>query len=123
MGYISKFEDLRVWQKSHDLVKRIYSKQEIAFPTNEKYGLESQLKRVLISVPANIAEGSRRQHPKELVQFLNISLGSLSEARYYFLLCKDLGFLSEESYNEIYQECVIIDKMLDSLILRIKQKK
>jgi len=121
--YIKKFEDLRVWQKAHELVKRIYSKNEFNFPSNEKYGLESQLKRAAVSVPANIAEGCRRQHSKELIQFLGIALGSLSEVRYYLLLCKDLGFLSEDNYKELHEECIIIDKMLDSLILKIKSAK
>lgn len=121
--FIKKFEDLRVWRKSHELVKRVYSKHEINFPIEEKYGLESQLKRALISIPANIAEGCRRQHTKELIQFLSISLGSLSEVRYYLLLCKDLNYLSEDIYNEILNECMTIDKMLDSLILKVKNSK
>ena len=95
---------------------------EIKFPSEEKYELASQLKSALVSVPANIAEGCRRQHTKELAYFLSIALGSLSEVRYYFLLCKDIGYLSEEAYNELQQECIDIDKMLDSLILKIKNQ-
>jgi four helix bundle protein len=119
--YIQRFEDLRVWQKSHELVKRIYTKNEINFPMDEKYSLERQLKRAIVSVPANIAEGCRREHQKELIHFINISLGSLSEFRYYLLLCKDLGYLSEVIFNELMKECLLIDKMLDSLKLKLKK--
>lgn len=118
--YVSKFEDLRVWQKAHDLVKRIYTKNEIKFPNDEKLSLERQLKRALVSVPANIAEGCRREHKKELIYFISISLGSLSEVRYYFLLCRDIGYLSNDIYNELIEECILIDKMLDSLRLKLK---
>lgn len=121
--YIQRFEDLRVWQKSHELVKRIYTKNEIDFPMDEKYSLERQLKRAIVSVPANIAEGCRREHQKELIHFINISLGSLSEFRYYLLLCKDLGYLSEVIFNELMKECLLIDKMLDSLKLKLKKSK
>lgn len=121
--YVTKFENLRVWQKSHELVKRIYTKNEIHFPSDEKYSLERQLKRAIVSVSANIAEGCRREHQKELIHFINISLGSLSEFRYYLLLCKDLGYLSKENYNELMKECLIIDKMLDSLKLKLKKSR
>jgi len=121
--FIKRFEDLRVWQKAHELVKRIYTRNEISFPLDEKFSLERQIKRAVVSVPANIAEGCRRHHSKELINFLNIALGSLSEVRYYLLLCNDLGFLPNENYKELTEECLLIDKMLDSLIMRIKNSK
>lgn len=120
--YISNFEDLRVWKYSHQLVIRIYTSGDINFPNEEKYGLESQLKRAAVSIPANIAEGCKRKHTKEVLQFLNIALGSLSEARYYLLLCKDLSFLAESNYLEYNELCITIDKMLESLIYKIRNK-
>lgn len=120
--YIKKFEDLIVWQRAHQLVKRLYTQNEIIFPKEEKYALENQLKRAVVSIPANIAEGSKRRNPKELVQFLSIAQSSLSEVKYYLLLCKDIGFLKERNYYEFKEICTEIDKMLDSLIYKIKLK-
>ncbi|NLT96371.1 MAG: four helix bundle protein [Clostridia bacterium] len=120
--YINRFEDLIVWQKAHDFVKRIYKDSEFNFPDEEKYGIESQLKRAVVSVPANIAEGSRRHHTKELIQFLNIAQSSLSEVRYYLYLSKDLGYITENKYKVLLDDCLEIDKMLNSLIYKLKNK-
>lgn len=117
--YIRNFEDLKVWQKAHELVIQIY--KEVNLPTEEKYGLESQLRRAVVSVPANIAEGCRRQYDKELIQFLSIALGSLSEVRYYLILCRDFGHISDDTYKDLRNKCIEIDKMLDSLVLKIRK--
>ena len=95
MSEIKGFEDLKVWEKSHDLVLEVYKVTQ-QFPTNEKFGLTSQIRRSAVSVAANIAEGSKRQHLKEYIQMLSISHGSLSETEYYLLLARDLKYLSEE---------------------------
>lgn len=121
--YIKRFEDLIVWQRAHQLVKRLYIQKEINFPKEEKYGLENQLKRAAVSIPANIAEGCKRKSPKELGYFLSIAQGSLSEVKYYLLLCKDIGFLNKSSYYELNDICTEIDKMLDSLGYKIEIKK
>ena len=118
--YISNFQDLLVWQKSHQLVRRIYS--EVRLPQEERYGLESQIRRAAVSVPANIAEGCSRRHNKELIHFLNIALGSLNEVKYYVILCRDLSFISVKDYESIYQLCVEVDKMLNSLSYKLRNK-
>lgn len=115
-----RFEDLRIWQKAHQLVLQVY-KSDFSFPPNERYGIESQLKRAIVSVPANIAEGYKRQHDKEFLHFLHIAASSLEEARYYFLLIRDLGYLNEEKYNSIVSDIEKLDRMLDNLILHIKK--
>ncbi|MGI6225531.1 MAG: four helix bundle protein [Peptococcales bacterium] len=120
--YIKNFEDLVVWQKAHELVKKIYRDPEINLPIEERYGIESQLKRAVVSVPANIAEGCRRRHTKELTHFLNIALGSLSEVRYYLLLCKDFNYITENKYKLLLKDCTEIDKMLDSLMYNLTHK-
>lgn len=120
--YIKNFEDLIVWQKAHEFVKKIYKDPEINLPAEEKYGIESQLKRAVVSVPANIAEGCRRKHTKELIQFLNIALGSLSEVRYYLLLCRDFDYISNDKYQMLLKDCTEIDKMLDSLMYKLRQR-
>ncbi len=86
---IKGFEDLKVWQRSHELVLGVYKVTQ-QFPNEEKFGLTSQIRRSAVSVAANIAEGSKRQHLKEYIQMLYIAQGSLSETTYYLLLAQDL---------------------------------
>ena len=84
------FQDLIVWQKAHELVLRIY-RFSADFPKGEVYGLTSQLRRAVVSVPANIAEGFKKIGRADKVRFMNIAQGSLEECRYYLILARDLG--------------------------------
>lgn len=103
MGEIKGFEDLKVWQKSHELVLEVYKVIQL-FPSDEKFGLTSQIRRSAVSVAANIVEGSKRQHLKEYIQMLYIAQGSLSETNYYLLLAKDLNYLTDKNYQELKPE-------------------
>ena len=85
------FEDLVVWQKSHNLVLKIYRLTQ-SFPRNELFGLVSQMRRSAVSVPANIAEGFRRKGKADKLRFFNISQASLEETRYYLILTNDLEY-------------------------------
>lgn len=86
------YSKLHVWQRSHRLVLELY-KQSQTFPPSERYGLTSQLRQAALSVPTNIAEGSKRIAPKDYAHFLNIAEGSLSETVYLLMVCRDLGYL------------------------------
>lgn len=85
------FEDLFVWQKAHHLVLLTYEFSS-TFPGIEAFGLTSQLRRAIISVPANIAEGFKKKGKKDKLRFMNIAQGSLEECRYYLILAHDLKF-------------------------------
>lgn len=85
------FKDLIVWQKAHQLVLSIYLLSN-TFPKQELYGLTSQIRRAVISIPANIAEGFKKKTKPDKVKFMNIAQGSLEECRYYLILAKDLGY-------------------------------
>ncbi len=111
--------DLDVWKKSMDFVENIY-KMSSQFPKEEIYGLTSQIRRAAVSVPSNIAEGASRQGPKEFVQFLYISLGSLSEVETQTMLAKRLNFISNTDI--ILKEITTIKKMLNGLIRNVKSK-
>ena len=87
----NSFEHLEVWRKSHALVLKVY-RMTVGFPSDERFGLTSQLRRAMVSVPANIAEGFIKRSKSDKVRFYNIAEGSLEECRYYFILVKDLGF-------------------------------
>lgn len=85
------FEDLIVWQKAHQLVLGVYRFTE-SFPKHEMYGLQSQLRRAAVSIPANIAEGFKKRGRADKARFMNIGEGSTEECRYYLILTKDLGY-------------------------------
>lgn len=76
-GPAKRFEELKVWQKAHALVLRVYQ-YSAGFPKSELYGLASQIRRAAVSVPANIAEGFKRRGRPDKVRFLNIAQGSLA---------------------------------------------
>jgi four helix bundle protein len=88
-----KFQDLVVWQKSHQLTLRVYG-LTATFPKHELYGLTSQMRRAAVSVPANIAEGFKKRGRPDKARVMNIAQSSLEELRYYFILSRDLGYLA-----------------------------
>ena len=92
-------KELDVWKKSIDLVEFIYSITS-KFPESERYGLTSQMRRAAVSISSNIAEGSARKGNKELLQFLNIALGSLAELETQYILSLRLGFILENTEAE-----------------------
>jgi four helix bundle protein len=86
------------WQKSDELAYQVYLVSR-KFPKDELYGITSQLRRAVLSVPTNLAEGLGRQHRNETKQFLNIALGSISEVEYLLGFSNRLGLLNEEEYR------------------------
>jgi four helix bundle protein len=104
------FQDLIVWQKAHQLVLSIYRISD-DFPKTEIYGLTSQLRRAVISVPANIAEGFKKKTRVEKARFMNIAQGSLEECRYYLILIKDLHYGDSSGLLIQLEE---VSKILDS---------
>jgi four helix bundle protein len=113
-GKMQKFEDLVVWQKSHNLVLKIY-KITKDFPDEEKFGLVSEMRRAAVSIAANIVEGFRKRSKKDKINFYNIAQSSSDELRYYVILTRDLGYLKVLS-EEIYSQIDEIGKMLNGLI-------
>ena len=109
------FQDLIVWQKSHQLVLDIYRLTK-TLPKDEQYGLTSQLRRSAYSVPANIAEGFRKRGRADKARFLNIAQGSLEESRYYLILIRDLNYGTVDMYLNQLEE---ISKLLDSYMKKI----
>jgi four helix bundle protein len=91
-----RFEDLIFWQKSHALTLRVY-KFTTEFPKHETFGLSAQMRRAAVSVAANIAEGFSKRGRSDKARFMNIAQGSLEELRYYFILARDLQYMSRDS--------------------------
>jgi four helix bundle protein len=116
---IRSYKDLIVWQRSMDLVESIYRITE-RLPANEQWGLVSQMRRAAVSVPSNIAEGYGRQSSGNYIQFLSISRGSLLELETQIELCIRLKYLSQIDSEKILADMMEINKMLTSLIYKIK---
>jgi four helix bundle protein len=112
---IENFKDLKIWQKGIDLAKTIYKITE-SFPAKETYGIVGQMRRSVVSVPSNIAEGFMRRHNKEYRQFLYIALGSLAELETQVIISEQLGFLNKEESSKIQTNIDEIDKMTTGLI-------
>jgi four helix bundle protein len=88
------FKDLKVWQKAHSLTLDIYKLTQ-SFPCEEKFGLVSQLRRSVSSIPTNIVEGFKRRSKKDFAHFINIAESSLEETKYNILLSYDLNYLKK----------------------------
>jgi four helix bundle protein len=112
---MSNYKDLQVWKASHELVIETY-KLTKNFPKEERYELISQLNRAVVSIPANIAEGTGRRTNKDFCSFLHITRGSLNEVEYYYILSKDLGYINEEQYNSCTNKIKNISRKLNGLI-------
>lgn len=113
------FHQLQIWQRSHKLTLAIY-KATNSFPREEVYGLTSQLRRAVLSVPTNICEGYGRKTDADFARFLQISVGSASEVEYELLLAHDLNYLSDEDYNKFNSEIIEIRKMINNFINKLE---
>ena len=117
----SLYKDLTVWQKSMDLVIEMYSLTE-AFPRTEIYGLISQMRRSAVAIPSNIAEGQKRGHSKEFLQFLYISYSSGAELETQIEIAKRLPEMKDLDYTKTENLLLEVMKMLNVLISSLKYK-
>ncbi|RRQ45950.1 four helix bundle protein [Chryseobacterium sp. SC28] len=108
------FRDLEVWTKSMKLCKTFYLSSN-NFPQEELFGLTSQARRSVISIPSNFAEGAGRDTNAQFSHFLNIALGSSFEFETQILIAKDLQFFKNDDFNIIYSEIKHIQNMLAKL--------
>ncbi|MCF7916969.1 MAG: four helix bundle protein, partial [Candidatus Omnitrophica bacterium] len=97
---MQNFKDLKIWQKSVELVEKIY-KITKDFPKEEQYSLSMQIKRASVSIPSNIAEGFRRKHNKEYKQFLYIALGSCAELETQLIIANKLDYIKDGQQKEL----------------------
>ncbi|HRO41456.1 MAG TPA: four helix bundle protein [Flavipsychrobacter sp.] len=116
------FEKLDVWQNAKRLAVSIYAITE-KFPSNEKFALTDQLRRSAVSVSANIAEGSTREHLNDYVRFMNIAYGSCIEVLNHILIAKELNYVSDSTLNEIRDQVSQITNQLRALNKSVIAKK
>lgn len=113
------FKDLAIWQRSHKLTLEIYRVTQ-HFPKEEMFGLTSQIRRAVSSIPTNIAEGCGRRTNAELANFLNIASGSASEVEYEILLAKEIGYVNNEQCETWTREISEIRSMLAAYMKKLK---
>lgn len=112
------YRNLRVWKKSDELTKTIFALTK-NFPREERFEITSQLRRSVLSVTLNIIEGYARRSKKELKNFLNIALGSLTETEYLLDLSHELNFISDHEQKKVQQTRNETGKLLWSFIKSI----
>jgi four helix bundle protein len=114
-------EKLDVWKKSVDFVVNVYKATE-QFPSDEKFGLTSQIRRASVSIPANIAEGAGRKSNKEFIHFLSIAQGSASEVSTEILIAHRLEYIDLERFTELNSDLDNIGRMITGLANHLKGK-
>ncbi len=119
MAEIKTHKDLDAWKESMVLAEELYRVTK-DFPSDEKFGLASHLRRAAVSIPSNIAEGATRNSSKELIQFLYIALASSSEVETQLLLSDRLGYIFGGS--KVMEQLSKVRKLLIGLIRSIKDK-
>ena len=112
------YRKLDIWNKSLDLIKIIYNYADL-LPKQEDYNLKSQLKRAIVSVNLNIAEGKSRRSTKDFIHFLNISSASLSETECILLICEHLGYLDVEKV--VFENITQLNKKINALINKLER--
>jgi four helix bundle protein len=119
---LKNYKELKVWQRAYQLCIEIY-KITKDFPKEELYGLTSQIRRSVVSVPSNIAEGYGRKTTQEYIQALYIAYGSISELETQILLAGDLGYIKAENLGKLKKDMGDVERMLMGLIKSLEEKK
>lgn len=114
-----RYKDLKFWQLSRTFCKDIYQITN-SFPSDEKFGLVSQLRRASVSIPSNIAEGASRKSNKDFTRFLTIALGSCYEIETQLLLSLDLNFINKETLESLDNTLQQIIKMMSKFSSSLK---
>lgn len=114
MAYTFSFEKLNVWMESKQLVKLIYTVTK-EFPTEEKFGLTSQLRRASVSIASNLAEGTSRNTNNDKAHFTTLSFSSLMEVLNQIIIARELNFIEEKNYHLLRTEIEKISNKLNAL--------
>ena len=118
---IRSFTDLKTWQEGEKLVVMIYKTMK-KFPKSELFGLISQMRRCAVSITSNIAEGFSRNSSKDKLQFYFISRGSVTELQSQLYVSKDIGYLEERDFQDLFSQTVLVNKLVNGLIKSLQKK-
>ena len=114
-GKIRSFVDLTAWQEGHRLVLMIYKATE-NFPKKETFILTSQMRRCVISITSNIAEGFSRKTQKEKLKFYYVAFGSITELQNQLIIAKDLNYLEKEKFDQLNEQIIKVQKLINGLV-------
>ena len=116
------FRNLKVWQSGMDLAERIYTLVGY-FPSEEKYGLSHQMKRAVVSIPSNLAEGCSRRTNKERARFIEMATGSSFELETQLLIALRTNIISEEEIKPVLDEISHLQASLNSYYMKVSESK
>ncbi len=116
---IKSFTDLNAWKEGHRFVLQIYQVVK-SFPKTETYALIDQMLRAVVSITCNIAEGFGRKGIKEKIQFYYMSQASLVEVQNQLIIAKDVGYINIELFNDLWDQTIVVHKLLTGLIKSLK---
>ena len=120
-GEVRHYRDLLVWQKSIDWVEAVYAVTR-DWPSDERFGLISQVRRAAVSVPSNIAEGCARRGTVEFIRYLSIARGSLAEVETQLIIARKLNYMDEASLASRLASADEISRMLSGLITKLEER-
>ncbi|MBI2086787.1 MAG: four helix bundle protein [Candidatus Zambryskibacteria bacterium] len=120
IGKIEKFQDLNVWKEGHQLVIQIYKISRL-FPKEEAFGLTSQIRRAVVSITSNIAEGFGRQSYKDKHNFYQMAFGSIIEVRNQLLISRDVGYVNNSDFQILDEQAVKVEKICRGLIKKSRE--
>ena len=113
------YKDLEIWHDSVHLIKRVYKVID-DLPKSEEYNLKTQMRRAVVAVSLNIAEGKTRQTAKDFAHFLNVAVSSLAEVEACLSISEALGFIQEDTL--LHEECNILSYRINALKNKIMQR-
>jgi len=118
---IKSFTDLNAWKESHKLVLMVY-KTTKDFPSDERFGLSNQLRRAVVSISSNIAEGFSRRSQEDKNHFYFMAQGSNTEVQNQLLIARDVGYINKDNFKENANQTVVVNKLINGLIKSSRTK-
>ena len=121
VGKIKNFTDLETWKEGHKLVLLIY-KLTNKFPKDELYGIVSQMRRCVVSITSNVAEGFSRKSSKDKIRFYVMALGSITELQNQLIISRDLDYINEGEFDESVEQLIKTQKLVNGLVRFLENK-
>ena len=119
---ITKFTDLYAWQEGHKLVLMVYKSTE-NFPDKERFGIIDQMRRAVVSITSNVAEGFSRRSSKEKNRFYQVAQASLVELQNQLIISKDINYLAAVDFKTLADQSITTNKLLNGLLKATREKK
>jgi four helix bundle protein len=122
MAKIQRFRQLEAWQEAHKLALMVCRTMR-EYPTDERFGLVTQMRRAAVSIAADVAEGFKRRGLQDKIRFYNTSEASLEELKYYFLLSKDLEYILVDAHAGLMDQADSVGRLLNGFIASTERRK